>query len=240
MLHVLYGNDINNRKKALDTIVDKAKSKGEQIFSFSDTDMDIGTVDSILSGSNLFGEKSLLVLHSTIEDDNWSQFIISKLDHMVSSPNTVAIVETEIKKSTLKDLEKSGATLKSFVQKSYEKKMPAVFELTDTFSIRDKKKTWLCFRKLRDGGVSADEIVPILFWSIKSALIVASQTKLDVSVESTGLSPFVYKKSLAMTKKFSYEELTGYLSRLNKIYHEARSGKGELDQSLELFILQAF
>jgi len=238
MLHVLYGNDTIGRLKALDKIVAERQLEGEHIVSFSDTDAEIHTIESIISGSNLFGENSTLILRHLLTDVEFSEFVSSRIDRMVASPSTIVIVETEIPKDILKEFELHKAHAKVFTKKS-EKKTPPAFAFADFFSSGDKKKSWLSYRKMRDEGIEADEILPILFWSIKTALIVSSQIKAGLDMESAGLSPYVYKKALQTTKKFSYKELSDFLGKLNIILHDARGGKKDLDQGLELFILQA-
>lgn len=238
MLHVFYGNDIEKRTKALERFLDKLKKDGFDV-SFSDSSLDESSLDSAIGSVSLFGNKTALVLRHTIDEEDENSFVLENISKMSKSDNAFVMVETELKKAVLKDLESEKVEVEFFKTDKKEKEKPAIFSLTDSFGARDKKKSWIIFRKMRDDSISPDEIIPMLFWSIKNALLVYKQNQSKASRESTKLSPFVYTKASNMAKKFSDIELSFFLESLNSMYHEARSGKRDLDKDLELFILKA-
>ncbi|QQR76899.1 hypothetical protein IPJ63_01390 [Candidatus Nomurabacteria bacterium] len=239
MLHVFYGNDIEKRTKALERFLEKLKKDQFDIEYFSDSDISPQSLSSIIYCSNLFGSKTALVLKHSIDNEEKSVFVLEKISEMSDSENLFIIVETDLKKPVLKDLEHANAEIEFFKTEKKVAEKPVIFSFTDSFGSRDKKNAWIIFRKMRDDNVSAEEIIPALFWAIKNALIVYKQQQNKLSPESTKLSPFVHKKALSMTNKFSDIELSYFLESLNHIYHEARSGNRDLDKDLELFILKA-
>lgn len=238
MLYVFYGNDIEKRTKSLERFLDKIKKDGF-IVNLLDSNLDEGFLASSIDSVNLFGEKTAFVLRHTIDEESESSFVLDNISKMSKSDNLFIIVETDIKKSVLKDFESEKAEIEFFKTDKKDKERPAIFSLTDSFGNKDKKNAWIIFRKMRDDSISPDEIIPMLFWSIKNALLVYKQNQNNLSKDSTKLAPFVYGKASNMAKKFTDLELSSFLESLNDMYHNARSGKRDLDKDLELFILKA-
>lgn len=61
-----------------------------------------------------------------------------------------------------------------------------VFIITDMLFFGDKKRTWIEYRRLLSQGYSVDELLPIMWWGVKSVL----HTKHGVA----GIKPFVAGK----------------------------------------------
>ncbi len=83
-------------------------------------------------------------------------------------------------------------------------------------------------------GVAPEEIAGILFWQIKAIYLAVFST----NINSSGLKPFVYTKSLRYGKNFKKSEIEELAFELADIYHKARLGGVKMEIGLEKFILE--
>ena len=107
------------------------------------------------------------------------------------------------------------------------------FALTDALVARDKKALWLQLRTLLDNGLRGEEIVGTLWWQLKT-MRMAGLTK---SAEEAGMKDFSYNKAKQALRKYSKEEVERLSQELLVLYHDAHAGKGDMELSLEKWVL---
>ena len=94
---------------------------------------------------------------------------------MKKSEHIFLIVEDllpkKIEDKILKQADKVEEVKGSPKNVKYEKEFN-IFSLTDALADKNNKLLWTLFQKARIAGVSAEEILPILFWQIKTQLLV--------------------------------------------------------------------
>ena len=116
--------------------------------------------------------------------------------------------------------------------KKVAKKEWNVFAITDAFTMRDKKTTWLLYREAMALEHAPEEIVGVLFWAVKNMLLLAS-TK-----GAAGLSPFVADKARRGLSKWKQSELEDISRSLVEIMNEAHMGLVEIEEGIEELILK--
>ena len=85
----------------------------------------------------------------------------------------------------------------------------------------------------RQAGVSAEEVIGILWWQLKT-LRLAAVTK---SAPEAGMKDFPYNKAKRALGNFSDGELETLSHSVLRVYHDGHAGKTDIDFALEQFVL---
>lgn len=190
-------------------------------------------VEDLIATQGLFFNKNIIVLSKVFEDGDSKEVIIKNLAEIKESQNIFIFIEESLDKKSLEKFEKFAEKIQEI--KSEEKKARAefnMFSLTDALGRRDKKNLWLLYRDALKNG-AAEEIYGILWWQLKTMLIVKkSKTALE-----SGLKPFVFSKAKDFLKNFTDNEIEKKAFDLVKIYHNSRRQSSELEINLEKWIL---
>ncbi|MDO8728897.1 MAG: hypothetical protein Q7K26_03275 [bacterium] len=108
-----------------------------------------------------------------------------------------------------------------------------IFAFTDAVGLRQKKQSWILYRRALSVGISAEEIFYKLVWQAKSMLI-ALKTK---NVAETDMKAFTYNKAKSFLKNFKPGELEALSEKLVAGYYLARRGEGEMETFVERLLL---
>tara|TARA_Y100000310_G_scaffold122869_2_gene121624 strand:+ start:17506 stop:18222 length:717 start_codon:yes stop_codon:yes gene_type:complete len=236
MIYLLYGTDTVNARKKLRALLDSlfAKKKDASLIRVDCENFDSSRLVELIHGQGLFEQKQIVVLDSVLEDKEVKDAVLSELKSIADSKNIFVFVEGVIDKKTLSKFEKKAEKVQEFVAKdTVVKKKFDIFSLTSALGQRDRRKLWVLYQKARMHDVSSEEIHGILFWQIKSMLLACSSK----DTQTSGLNPFVFKKSSSFLKNYSKQEIENLSSKLVTLYHDARRGIYEFDIALERFIL---
>ncbi len=236
MIYLFYGTDIDARNRGVQEFLDRFD---HEVVEFSDTHFSETEIASHAENQGLFSETATILLRDTLQQKELASFILDRLPAFAASGNIFVVVDRELSKDTLAALKEHTQKTEVFdlAKKAFEKQSFNVFSLTDALAMRDKKRTWVLYQESKRQDVEAEQVHGILFWQIKSLLLVKDTKGTPEEVKQSGLNPFVYKKALAAAKHFSKEELNNMSIQLTDIYHNARKGRSELSVSLEQFIL---
>lgn len=197
---------------------------------FTDDTFDALLFDTHLEGVGLFGNVSLAMLLGTLESDEAREAILDRLARMKESPNVFVVVEDELSAATIRTLEKYAEKTEVFKVPPNRDERPKLFSLTDALGARDRKALWVLYQKALRQGVSAEEIHGMLFWQVKTLLLVAQKS-------TEGLKPFVISKARSFVKNYSLPELKNLSGSLVNLYHNSRAGGPDLPIALEQFVL---
>jgi hypothetical protein len=107
------------------------------------------------------------------------------------------------------------------------------FALTDALALRDKRKLWLLLQESLRVGSATEEIIGILWWQLKTMRLAAKAS----SAEEAGMKDFPYRKAKGALEKFPLSLVEAKARSLTKLYHDARWGRGDLNQQLEIWVL---
>ncbi|HBB56757.1 TPA: hypothetical protein DEW47_01305 [Patescibacteria group bacterium] len=113
------------------------------------------------------------------------------------------------------------------------------FAICDAFAEKNKMKAWIIYHQALRQGVSAEEVFFKIAWQIKNLLLVKGLQKFGSPnmEKSSGLHPFVFKKTLRAAQNFTEGELEKYSYEMLKIYHEERRGRAELSVEFEKMLI---
>jgi len=226
MLHVIYGTDSHKTRKKLHQFL---KSDGE-VFKLTSENWSEARFDELLVSRGLFESEYTVVLDHLFEKKDIREYVLERLKNIADSGQPFFLLEGKLDIAAAKKIEKFAKKIEK-LDSPEAKPSLNIFAITDDLARRDKKRLWISYLGLLSRGISAEEIHGILFWQIKNMM-------LSKKTADTGLSPFVYQKSLIGSKKFSGEELVKMSSQFVDMTHRVRRGFGDLDIMLEKWILE--
>jgi len=228
MLYLFYGP--GSKKIKADKLI---KSLNEEVLKFSDLDFNLEKLDELAGAQGLFNKTFTIVLENVIGNKETEKGVEKRLEDLSQSNNNFVFVENEIAPSLLVSFQELGKVDFSDSKKTIK---PAfnVFNLTDAFGKKDKKRTWLLFLEAVN-NLAPEEIANMLFWQIKNMLLV----KTIKSTEGLGINPYVLKKAAMTSKNFTALNLKNLSTKLVSIFHENRSTDRDLAIDLEKFILES-
>lgn len=240
MIIFIHGDDIDKARNKAHELIDSLRKKkpDASFFKLNNENWNGEIISEYALGQGLFSNKYIVFLDKICENKDLRESFFDKLGEMKDSENVFIILEGKLDKLSLTKIEKKSEKVQLFEihNKPYKKEEFNIFSLGEALGNRDKRNLWILYRNAIDNGKVPEEIHGTLFWQLKSILI-SSKAK---DATSSGLSPFVYSKSKNYTKNFKPEELYKITESLISISHDYRRGIGEIETSLERWILEAF
>ena len=194
-----------------------------------------------LGARGLFAPKVALIVDRITETAEGKEILEKHGQAMHDSDALVFLIEPDIGSREHSNILQNVRMLKGAKIEEFEREgvvaeeRPNVFAFTDAFMSGDKKRSWIGYRRLIDGGISAEEIHGALMWAVRSALL-ATKTK---SAADSGLKPFVYEKSKRAAAKLGTDKVENLSRSLVRVYHRARSGEGDMEMLTEALILSS-
>jgi DNA polymerase III delta subunit len=215
MLYLIYGTSAIKRQEAKLAILKKKSIKPEEVISRSGNEFSRAELEQVSGGTSLFGDRITLSLEFPSLDEKFYDELVAVMSELVASENIIFVIERELAKDVVKAYEKGGAEVVLCDEpKAIKKNDFNLFSITDPFSMRDKKGTWLLYRDAIQAEQAPEAIIGILFWAVKNMML---------------------KKRFA---KWSVSELEAASRELVRIVHQAHAGMFEIEEELERFILK--
>lgn len=218
MLYVFYGTDAQvSRAKALAIISSLRAKRPDAAFVSVDADHWAPTaVEEHLGGQGLFSNKYIVYFDRVTDNADAKESLGKSLAAMAESANVFIVFEGKVLLELKKAFEKHAAkAVCTDLKSAPAKKEFDAFAIANAYSSGNAIKSWILYRQAIDEGNKPEAIAGMLFWKIKSMML--SGGSLSVGAAS------VWKKA----------------SKLICLYHDAHRGMGELEYSLEKFILEA-
>jgi hypothetical protein len=162
--------------------------------------------------------------------DEWFAAIKSSVADLVSSSNTVVVIE-----GTLLAAEKkvyANAVAHEFAKVASDRGLDT-FALANTLLTRDKKSLWLTLVTLRRQGVSAEELIGILWWQLKALRLAA----VTASAAEADMKSFPYDKAKKALRIFTATDIERLSATLLAVYHDGHGGVKDIDIGLEEWVL---
>ena len=216
MIYFYYGTDIDKaRRKSSELIESLRKKKADAGFFKIDTEnFNINLIKEYIGGQGLFSAKYIILLDKVCEKKENKELFLDLIKEIAKSDNIFIILENKLDKVTAVKIEKNSEKFIKFdLSEKKEKVEYNAFALADAFARKDKKESWLLYRKAIESGEAVEALHGMLFWKIKTII----------------LNP---------NSNWKKEELIKSLDELITIYHESRRGNGELETKLESFLLK--
>lgn len=200
MLHVLWGKNYERRVATLNQLLNRWRTGDTSYYRFSGDDFSLGEFLNIMLSSSLFGVKDVVVLTMLAEEQLVAVF--SELSQIDITEKMVIVTVDELSKDVQKIIPEKTEIIEFTDIESTVDRAP-VFKLIDMIASKDKKGTWLLYRKFIDDGIDPiHDIYGLFMWWIKTV-----RTVQDDNSKSYGLKPYVLNKAKLAAKRFSEEEL---------------------------------
>lgn len=226
MLYVYYGSDTNKvRSEAL------AKLAATNFSRIESGNFSVGQVTSSSKGQSLFGGLEGYLLDNPSENSEYWTEVISNLDSLSKSEHLFVMVESTILAEDKKKITKFATEIIEYKKTKTDDFNQ--FALTDALAARDKRQLWLLLQESLKNGSAAEEIIGILWWQLKTMRLAA----LTNSAAEAGMKDYPYKKAKAALLKFPLPLVVQQSRALTALYHDARSGKGDMLEQLEIWTL---
>jgi DNA polymerase III delta subunit len=233
MLYILHGDRIQVKKNLTAHLASlKAKRPDAELFRIDADNFSKDIVRELLASQGLFEKKYIVVLEDVLSNKERREDIQDFFSDMQTSEHVWLCAETSLDEKVLKVVTPFTQKIWEFTEKQ-KKENYNVFTLATHLGTRNAKKLWVEYVRLIENGVSAEEIVGVLYWQIKNIYIV-SKTK---TAKESGLAPFVYSNAESYAKKWKAEELNRVSETLLASVDRARKGEGELGVFVEQLVL---
>jgi DNA polymerase III delta subunit len=230
MLYAFFGDDVVTvRSKASDFL--RKKETGAEVARISGSDYVSGSIEDSAGAQSLFGVTQIVVLDTPSASTEMFERVFDNLDMLAASETVFILIEGKLLTPEKKKLQKYTKEIFEF-SKTPEDSFNT-FALADALAERDKRKLWLLFSEAKARGLSAEELIGLLFWQLK-VLRLAAKAK---SAEESGLKPFVFNKAKRALIKFTEAEVDTLSETLTVLYHDGHAGKRDIDVALERWVL---
>lgn len=237
MLYVYFGEDTDTARKKVQATVGRMLAKSPEALYFRITGDVLGEYDfdELTQAQALFKNEYIVVLDMLLQEAGGEEVVLNNLEKIVAAPHPFFILEGKLTAPLKRKFEKHAEQTHEFTAaKKAEKDTFNTFTLTDALGERDVKKLWTLFREAKQHSVSDEEIHGILFWMLKSlVLVMSAQTAADA-----GMKPYPFNKAKGFAKNFgNTDELKALLMQFALMPQHARRRGTLLEIELERFIL---
>jgi hypothetical protein len=230
MLTIFIGSDVVKAKaEALKRAV------GREVVRFGEGGEAFESVGGYLEQQGMFAPALALILDRPIDTDEGKELVFEKGDMLVEATAHVIIIQPDIGAVEKKKLP-TGVKIEVFEFAGADTAFipPNTFALVDAVQAGDKKRTWILYRQLIATGASAEEVHGTLAWAARG-VVLASKTK---NAAEAGMKPYPFDKARAVARKLKSGEAEKQSAELVHLYHEARMGRGTLEDLLEVYLLK--
>lgn len=239
MLHIIYGTDQEKKINAREALIARIKKDKNptEVLSRTDIDASITEIESLAGSTSLFGEQFIIVLDGVFANTELYEWLSGHVELLAHSQNHFILIEQELTKAKVMPFAKQAKTVENFDAEKIKKEKFNLFSLTDAFGARDKKQAWLIYRAAIEQGIAPQEISGVLFWIVKTMLLITVAPKRGETGTNLGLNPFVLRKAQTFVKKWNEDELKECSRSLLRIYHECIYDTDCFETKLEAYIL---
>jgi len=233
MIQVFIGDDTGKARLAMERAILSISGEGAtNVRRFNDVGFEPQVANEAIFEQNLFGGQNIVVFDSIFDAPEASGFYTAELK---KSPNHLFIRETAPNKDIL-DIFKKLGDINEFALLKKVKTTPTAFALADAYCDKDKKRSWVLYRKAIADGEQPEALHGTIFWATKLMYLTAVCDKEEAIVG--GVSAYKYASYVTWSKKFLQGELEANLRLLKDMYHEAHRKDKELECSLERFLIK--
>lgn len=237
MWYLFSGTDFEKKRKAFETLLKRFSQ--HEVVTVPGEDISRDFFLERIGVKDLFGKSYAFVVRDSLEDLHHREMVCELLPLLEKSDNVFVFQETDLSAAARKPFGKKADHV--FLFPSQEKEEDAsgfsIFTLVDAFQSRNKKETWVLFQKALAESVAPIDIANMLTWGLKNIMLVFGTKGTQTEMESSGLKPFVFKKSLTASKKWDESVLKTALQDIVILYHDDRRGE-DLARDLEIFLLK--
>lgn len=180
MLYIIYGDNIERRKKAKKEIGLRVNDLGIKENSVADLIINLETenkeqkIAELISAQNLWGDSQIITLDKILEDKEIKEIIYENLEEIKNSDNKFIIEETKINAAVLTKISKYASkvfdcTVGELVNNRGNNRVPekSPFKLCDYIAAGDKKNAWIELMKLYETDIESEPLHGAIWWKLK-------------------------------------------------------------------------
>lgn len=231
MLYVIYGDNIERRKKAKNEISIKETSGVKEIIEAdivinTETENKEQKISESINTQNLWGDSLIINLDKILEDKEIKDIIYENLEAIKNSDNKFIIEETKINAAVLTKISKYATkvydcTPGELVNNKGNNRVPekSPFKLCDYIAAKDKKNAWIELMKLYQTDIESEPLHGAIWWKIKTIL----------SGYESG--------SLNIKQKYNKQELESLSYTFVMISLRAHNGECDFRNEMERWVL---
>lgn len=234
MLYVYYGNGEVGVREAAYAKLDDLKARYEAL-TVSRVEPDTyvsGQLASLAGSVDLFGgAQAYLVDTPSLKAECFSE-LLDVADALATSVNHFIVIEGALLAAPKKTLAAHANAMTETKGEGVERF--DTFKMADALAGKDKRTLWILLQDAVAEGLSAEEIIGVLWWQLKT-LRLALLTK---SAAEAGVKDFPYNKAKRSLVNFKSGEVEALSRSLLALYHDGHAGKVDITLALEEWVLR--
>lgn len=239
MLYLFCGSDTTETRNRVDTFVSRTKDEGRHadVFTVREDSVEESALCELAYGQGLFDKQYITVLYELGSSSETRDLITRLVPLFANSANIFVMAESTLDAKLKKHISAHAQQVKEYNTPAQQKSnaSPSVFLLADALGRRKRKEAWTLLHKLVYAGISAEQIHGVLFWQIKTMLLIKKGG--DHAASQAGAKPFVVQKTKRFLKNYTEQELSQLLHEWTSAYHSVRSSGGNLGDKIERILL---
>ena len=189
MLYIIYGDNIERRKKArnevgLSDVVISPETEDKQV-----------KIAELISAQNLWGDSQIITLDKILEDKEIKDIIYKSLEDIKNSDNYFIVEETKINAAVLTKLSKYATkvfdcSIGELVNSRGNNRVPekSPFKLCDYIAAKDKKNAWIELMKLYETDIESEPLHGAIWWKLKMGNAVSGPSPALPTMEGVNTS----------------------------------------------------
>ena len=231
MIHVFYGNDTIAVRQAAFAYTEPLESAGATIELIDADSWQPGVLNDAAGATSLFGGDRVYLLDTPSSNSDFAAECADTLEALAESSSQFVVIEGALLAADKKRWAKHAAEMTEHKAAAGERFNS--FAIADAFAKKDKKNLWLILQEAKAAGLSAEELIGILWWQLKSLRL----AKLTSSASEAGMKDFPYNKAKRSLSNFKDGELEALTLSLLTLYHDGHGGVVYIDEGLERWLL---
>lgn len=231
MISLFYGTDtIAVRQTAFKKLAE-LQAADTDVVAIDAESFASGMLGDAVGATSLFGGQSLYLIDTPSNKSEFATEVESCLTAMQESVNQFVVIEEALLAADKKRWAKYANEMEEC--KAVAGERFNTFAMADALAKKDKKTLWLLLQDAKAAGQSAEEIIGVLWWQLKSLRLAAS-TK---NAAEAGMKDFPYNKAKRSLSTFKDGELEHLSRSLLTVYHDGHGGVVDIDLALEKWTL---
>jgi hypothetical protein len=229
MIEVYFGENLEEKDRAVRSWITTKRKNGFSVESFEADTFILESFEQLISSGGLFNETFAVIVYYSEKFNEIGEI----LERIKKEDVNVLMVEH---KAPVFDKKFE----KHFKEKHFEKTEPVddvskkVFALGDALGEKNKKNTWLLYRKLIEGGLDPlQNIYSPLVWGLHNVVMVQNNPQ-----KSHGMKPYPLQKAKKTAQNYSKEEIVDLLEKLLFLYNDRTEGR-DIEAQMETILLEA-
>jgi DNA polymerase III delta subunit len=191
-----------------------------------------GQLASLSETLSLFGTRQVYVLDLPSLVPAYFEEVLTQAEALAASTQIFIVIEGGLLAAAKKKFEAEAAELTEF--KKVAGQTFDAFKMAEALARKDKRLLWILLQEARGEAMTAEEVVGILWWQLKT-LALAART---ASASEAGVKDYPYTKAKQALGQFKSGEVDSLMLSLLTLYHEGHAGKRDIDLALEEWVLR--